>query len=410
MSEWITLFVVIMPFFLSFFIDFLGCPSFIKYSIDMAWVALLVIMFVRSRIFIKKNQRVVVMFVVAWLIYVTVGYIFNYQSLFYFLWGLRNNIRFYIAFMAYAFFFKEDDIYGVLNFFDYMFWINVPIVFFQFMVLGYKQDYLGGIFGVEKGCNAYTSILFVIVVAKSILLYIDGEEKTYKCLLKCAFALIIAAMAELKFFFVLFVIILVVALILTKFSWRKTLILLGVAVLMLFAGNILTIVFGEDERLTLGRLLELITARNYATAEDLGRFTAIPTISRDILNNWYERIFGLGIGNCDTSAFAICNTPFFQTHEHLHYSWFSSAFLFLETGYVGLILNLAFFVICLFMALVLIKREEGNTLFNKLAVIGATLCVIYTFYNSSLRKECGLIMYFILSLPFISKDENQHYE
>ena len=401
LSEWLAVFIVVMPFFLSFFIDFIGIPSFIKYSIDVAWILLLIIMFFHKQILICKGQTVFLLFVASWFLYVSIIYIFNFQSPFYFLWGIRNNLRFYIAFMAFIYFFGEDDVLGILNFFDYIFWINICLCFFQFFILGYRQDYLGGIFGVEKGCNAYTSILFVIVISKSILEYLDGKENALKCLLKCAIALIIAAMAELKLFFILFIIIVIVALLLTKFSWRKMLILMCVAVLMIFAGNILTIIFGENEKLTIERIMALITSTNYATAEDLGRFTAIPTISQNIFSNWYERLFGLGIGNCDTSAFAICNTPFYQTHGYLHYSWFSSAFLFLETGYVGLIINLSFFVICFIRSIILFKSQKSNRLFCQLAIISSLLCIIYTFYNSSLRKECGFLMYFILSLPFV---------
>lgn len=403
LSEWLVLFIIIMPFFLSFFIDFIGIPSFIKYFIDVAWVLLLVIMFFHRKIFLNKKQIVFFVFIIFWLLYVSVVYLFNFQSPFYFLWGIRNNLRFYIAFMAFVIFLQEDDAIGILDFFDYMFWIDICLCLFQFFVLGYSQDYLGGIFGTEKGCNAYTSILFVIVVSKSMLKFFDNKETTLKCLSKCALALVIAAMSELKFFFILFIIIVIIAMILTKFSWKKLLIIVGVAILLTFAGNILTVVFGESEKLTIDRILSLITSSNYATAEDLGRFTAIPTISKSIFSSWSDRLFGLGLGNCDTSAFAICNTPFYRTYEYLHYSWFSSAFLFLETGYVGLFINLSFYVICLVKTSIDLKRKKSNQLFCKLAIIVAFLCILYTFYNSSLRKECGLFMYFILSLPFIVK-------
>lgn len=401
MPEWLTLFVVFMPFFLSLLIDFIGLPSLVKYSIDVAWVLLLGFLFVRKQVQLNKKQLVFVLFTIGWLLYVGIVYVFHFQSPFYFLWGLRNNLRFYIAFIACSLFLKEEDAEGILNIFDYVFWFNIPVTFFQFFVMGYQQDHLGGIFGVEKGCNAYTSILFVIVITKSILWCLEGVESNVKCLLKCGFALIIAAMAEMKVFFVFFVIILLIAMLLSKFSWKKMLILLSTVVMIMFAGNILTVVFGEEERLTLSRVFELVTANNYATTEDLGRFTAIPTISENIFEDWSDRLFGYGLGNCDTSAFSICNTPFYQTHEYLHYSWFSSAFLFLETGYIGLGINLIFFVICFIQTIVLLKQKKGNMLFNKIAVIVAILSVVYTFYNSSLRKECGFIMYFVLALPFI---------
>ena len=209
-------------------------------------------------------------------------------------------------------------------------------------------------------------------------------------------------MSELKFFFLVFVIIGVVAMILTKFSWKKMFLLVAFAAVLSFTGSVLTILFGNNEELTVQRIMQLITSQNYATNEDLGRFTAIPTISRDFLIEWYEKLFGMGIGNCDTSAFAICNTPFYQANEYLHYNWFSSAFLFLETGYVGLILNLLFYCMVGFLSIKKMRSGKCNKFFCQMAVIFSIVCIMLTFYNSTLRKEVGYIAYFVLALPFIS--------
>lgn len=406
--QWLCLAIFALALCMSFLIDTLNVPSFIKYSVDVMWVVLLFMMIIGKRIQIKKNVTLFTILVFVWLIYVTFVYLFNYQSIFYFLWGIRNNFRFYAVFFAFATFLEEDDVYTSLRFVDVLFWINIPVTLFQFFVLGYKQDYLGGIFGVSRGCNAFTTILFALTVTISLIRYFDGKENGVICLLKSGVALIFAAMAELKFFFLLFVIMVILTMVMTKFSWKKLVVLILFAILLSFAGTILTNLFGSNDTLSFQRIIELITSENYATGEDLGRFTAIPNISRKILTRWYERLFGMGIGNCDTSAFAICNTPFYQTYEYLHYTWFSSAFLFLETGYVGLIFNLIFYFLVGFLAIKKIKSGKGNKLFCQIAVVFAVLCLILTFYNSALRKEVGYIAYFSLALPFIGADENDN--
>lgn len=400
--QWLSLGVFVLPLLFLGLIDFFKIPSFIKYGIDVMWVLLLVFMVFSRQINVKKNTAPFVVIVALWLIYITIGYIFNYQSVFYFLWGLRNNFRFYVAFFAFASFLDEDDSNLIFTFTDCLFWINIPVTFFQFFVLGYKQDYLGGIFGTERGCNAFTTILFVFVVARSLLLCFQGKEKVVICVLKSGFSLLLSAMSELKFFFLVFVIIGVLAMILTKFSWKKMFLLVAFAAVLSFTGSVLTILFGNNEELTVQRIMQLITSQNYATNEDLGRFTAIPTISRDFLIEWYEKLFGMGIGNCDTSAFAICNTPFYQANEYLHYNWFSSAFLFLETGYIGLILNLLFYCMVGFLSIKKMRSGKCNKFFCQMAVIFSIVCIMLTFYNSTLRKEVGYIAYFVLALPFIS--------
>lgn len=401
LSEWVAISIFVLPFCLSFLTDFLRLPDFVKYSIDVSWVLGFAYLFLRRNVLLNRKLLPFFILVSIWIVYVSIGNLVQYQSIFYYLWGMRNNLRFYIAFFSFAIILDEDTSYSCLKFVDFLFWVNAVVSVFQFFVLGYKQDYLGGIFGVERGCNAYSSILFAIVVTRSILLYMNGKEGSVSCLLKCMVALLISAMAEIKFFFVLFIIILAFSSFLTRFSWRKVVGLAIIALLITIAGSVLTVIFGVEQELTLQRIIDLATSSTYATTEDIGRFTAIPTISQRFLTDFFSKLFGLGIGNCDTSAFAICNTPFFQNYENLHYNWFSSAMLYLETGFIGLAINLSFFVLC-FWAAFKRFREDKTSLYAQMGIIFAIICVILTFYNSALRKEVGYIAYFALALPLIT--------
>lgn len=402
-TEWLTIYIFAIPFMLSFVIDFLSVPSFFKYTLDLCWVTVLAIMTFRKTWRIEKRLTPFIIQMVVWLLYTLIVYLFNFQSVFYFLWGFRNLFRFYVGFLAFAMFFREDMAKSALKAMDWMFWVNVAVSLYQFFVMGLKQDYLGGIFGVERGCNGYSTVFFILVVSKSVLSYMEGKEKAWLCLIKSAAVLLVAAIAELKFFFVIFVVILTMAAMLTKFSWRKYGLILITLVILMVANTVLTIIFGQGQTLSVGRIIDLIFSANYASTEDLSRFSAIPTISRTFLTTIPEKLFGMGLGNADTSAFAICNTPFFEAYGDLHYSWFNSAFLFLETGYIGLLLYLAFFVIAFFTAVKIYKNGSGDKLFCQMAIIYSVMCVLLTFYNSTLRRECALIAYFVLALPIISE-------
>lgn len=408
--QWLTYFIFVMPFAFAFLQGFLGLPGLVKYTIDITWILVTGLIFVRRKIIIDKKLIPFLVFVGVFIAYTFTIYIFNFQSVFYYLWGFRNNFRFYFAFIAFCMLFAEEDAEICFKLMDILFWINAVITFFQFFVLGYKWDYLGGIFGVEVGCNACSIIFFSIVLSKSVLLYMDKKESFFSCFSKCAVALVIAAMAELKFFFVLFVIILLMSTILTSFTWQKFILVFVCVLLILFAGSLLTQLFGEGSSISIERLLELTFAESYSSADDLSRFSAVPTISNSIMTNNSQRLFGLGLGNCDTSSFAICNTPFFQIYGDLHYSWFSSAFLFLETGYIGLTIYMAFFLMCFVFAWNMIARKQANELYCRMAVIASILCIVLTFYNSSLRMEVAYIMYFVLALPLISSKANIQYQ
>ena len=410
LPECLTLFVFFMPFFLSFLQDFLNLPGLVKYTIDIAWVMATAILFLRQKIEIDKRLIPFLIYIGIFFLYTLLFYVINFQSPFYFLWGLRNNFRFYFAFILFCIFLYKDDIKMCFRFIDIVFYIDVAVALFQFFVLGYKWDFLGGIFGVETGCNAYSMVFFTIVIAKSILQYMNKEEKLWLCGIKCFLALVVAAMSELKFFFIVFMVVLIMATLLTSFSWRKILIIAVAAMGVMFAGSILTVIFGENSTLSWDRIIQLVTAESYSSAEDLGRFTAIPTLANSIVVNPFEQLFGLGLGNCDTSSFAICNTPFYQTYSHLNYNWFSSAFLFLEVGYVGLFIYLFFFVMCFVFSWNQLRKDYDNKLYYQLAMIISVVCVLLTFYNSSLRFEVAYMMYFVLALPIVCSKSELRYQ
>ena len=405
--EWVTLFIFLFPLVMSLLLEFLKLPSVTKYTADVAWGLAFFSMGVFRRTERPAKYRWFVWLILSFLLYTFVVYIFHFQSAAYYLWGLRNNFRFYVAFLAFAMFFDEEEAMSCLNLLDGLFWVNAAVSAVQFFLLGYRQDYLGGLFGVEKGCNAYSAIFFSIVIAKSLLQFMNRKESMWYCFLKCGVTLVISAMAELKFFFILFVMILIMATLFTRFSWQKFAIILISAGLVSVGGSMLTVLFGEGSTISIERILELITAENYATAEDLGRFTAIPTLSREIMTDGWQRLFGLGLGNCDTSTFAVVNTPFYQSYAGLHYTWFSSAFLFLEVGAVGLVLYLVFFLTVFFAARRNKKTGASNELFCQIGMIMAPVCVVLTFYNSSLRMEVAYLAFFALALPFVGRDRRR---
>lgn len=400
--KYLAYFIFVMPFLMSFLTDIIGIPSFIKYTIDAVWLMSIALLFLRRKVLLDKNIIPFMIFIFAFFCYTLFIYALNFQSPFYFLWGFRNNFRFYFAFLVFCMVFVNEDIEFCFKFLDVLFWINVVVTIFQFFVLGFQQDYLGGIFGVEKGCNGYSIAFFSIILSKSILQFMSKKESAISCFSKCIVVIIIAALAELKFFFVIFAAILFLSTLFTSFSWRKFILILLSAFLVSTATSILTELFGAGNELTMDSIISYITKTNYSSENDLSRFTAISTLSDRIMKNNFERLFGLGLGNCDTSAFAICNTPFFETYSYLHYHWFSSALLFLETGYVGLAIYFIFFVMCFVFAFNRRKREGYDTLYCQMAMIMSVICLALTFYNGSLRFEVAYMVYFVLALPLIN--------
>lgn len=407
-TQWLTMFVAVMPLLMQALLQFFGLPSATKYLVDAALaVVVLFFFFTRLRyVSLERKALPFVVFLIALMSLCLVVYIFNYQSAFYFLWGMRNNFRFYFAFLAFIILLETDDVDRIFQLIDILFVINIFVSIYQIAVLGFVGDFCGGIFGVKAGSNGSTLLFFSIVTARSLLKYMNGDENTLICGAKCATALILSAFAELKFFFIVFVVILILASLLTRFSIKKFVIALAAVFVINFSTTILSDLFGSE--ISINKILGNLTYENYATADDVGRFTAIPRIAQTIHKTWLSKLFGMGLGNCDTAAFAICNTPFFRTHKSLNYIWFSSACWFLETGFVGLGMYLSFFAICFFKGVKRIRRKIGNLLYAQLSVIMAFMCLLLTFYNSSLRTDIAFLAYFILALPYIGDSEYMH--
>lgn len=394
--------LVLLPFLFPTMIQLLHFPWSIRYLCDVAWVFLLLLLILQRKTPTGGGRS---------LLRVTIGYFFitllaiipQLQSPFYYLWGLRNNLRFYILFLGCVYFLKQEDIEGWLRKFDILFWINAGVCLLQYALLGKRQDYLGGIFGVERGCNSYMNIFFVIVSAKSFLFYLSKRETLVQCAPKCGTAMVIAAWAELKFFYVELVVIIVVATLIADFTWRKVWILAGGFAGIVITANLLVELFPEFASfLSLKAIIATATnPAGYTGKGDLNRLTAVSTISQRFLVTPLSRIFGMGLGNCDYATADLLTTPFYHKYGWLNYAYLSIAFVFLETGYVGLLFFFGFFGITAIAGWKQSKAGGQQRLYCQISLVLAICAGMIGIYNSSLRSESGYMLYFVLSFPYV---------
>ena len=380
-------------------------PSVFKYGADVLWIGLVLCSLKKRRITIRQNLKPMVLLVVVLFGYAILIHLMYLQSAFYFLWGFRNLFRFYIAFFAYANLMNERNTEKWFAFVDIIFWVNVLLSIFQFVFLNVRQDYLGGVFGIGGGTNGYTVALLCIVVVRHMCLAFELKESLWKCMWICVASLLVSTMAELKVFFVLLVFILIVTAVLTKFSFKKVALMIIAGSAAFIGAQILVYWFGFENFFSISGVIEQATRANYSNsmAGDVNRLSAIPTLNRLILDAPIQRLFGLGLGNCDTAGFAIFNTPFFNKYSHLHYTWFTAPKLYLEMGYIGLAMYIAFFLLCLWQTYKAFYQKRGNRIYCQMAIVMAMICCVLSFYNASLSYEAAYMLYFILALPFLQQ-------
>lgn len=395
---WLIWLLIVLPFFLSWL------PDGAKYLLDAAWAALLIFLLrFRKRLDWPKLGRLPG-WAAAFLLFTLLAYLPQYQSGLYYLWGLRNNFRFYAAFFAFALFLTPGEVEDYWRLLDKLFWLNAALSLLQFYGFGIKGDYLGGLFGTEQGCNGYTNLFFAVVITKTMVYYLEKRETGLRCAAKCVAALYLAALAELKFFFVEFLVIAALAVLSAKVTWRKLLLLAGGCIGAAVFAGLLSVLFPEfSDWFSLGSMLRTAAAETgYASVGDLNRLTAVSGINARVFETWSQRLFGLGLGNCERSNFPLLTTPFYRRHAELHYTWMSVSFVYLELGWLGLVFFFGFFALVFFAALRR-ERQGGNRADCRIGRILAVLCVMIGVYNSSLRMESGYLAYFALALPFVGK-------
>lgn len=403
--------IVCFPFLFGLLNELLRLPWAIRYLLDVAWLILLLCQVESRRRSDRKTLNVTSFWIILFLIYTLVCYLFRFQSPFYYLWGVRNNFRFYAAFFAFVAFLTPDGIESYLSLFDKLFWLNAGVSLYQFFFLQLHGDHLGGLFSTVAGGNGYTNIFFLIVTSVSVVRYLEKQETIRACLAKCGAMLVIAAMAEMKFFFLEFILAVAMAVLFTDFSWRKAAVILGATVGVISCAALLMEIFpGWAGWFSWESILETATSdKGYTSSGDLNRLGAISRINELWLQNGWQRVFGLGLGNCDTAGYDIVNTPFFEKYGDMHYTWLSYAMIYLETGWIGLIFYFGFFVLVYWRICRIQKRSSGKlSTYCIISKIMAILCIVLSIYNSSLRTEAGYMAYFVLAIPFALRKGKQY--
>ena len=404
---YLQLLYILIVFFLR---DVLGFPSFITYITDLLLILSFIVCLGNIKKTIKKANANF-QFKVILLIFLSmiIGVVVNFVNPLYVIWGFRNNFRFFLFWISCIVLLQKEDIGKLLKLFSIFFWINIFAITIQYFIFGIAQDQLGGLFGIENGCNAYAIILCCITLCYAIAQYYGAKIKLLNVLLYCVAVFYWAALAELKVLYVEVGIIMILTALFLKPSVKKLLLIVTMFSAVIFGYLVLLNVFPDQvsSLTSLDGINSYLTSNGYTNTGDLNRFTALSEIQNKFFKgNWLNTLFGFGLGNCDTSSFEILSTPFFIKYEYLHYRWFTHAWLYLEQGAIGLSLLLLFL-----LSIFIFCFRRRNNLLGRYYIMTALYVVttlIGVIYNSSLQMESGYLIAFMLSVPFIiSKDKDK---
>ena len=324
---------------------------------------------------------------------------------------IRNIVRFPIFFLACATFLDENQIIHIYKILTAFFAINMVAIIYQYITfhppgVWMRGDMLNGLFGTETGGNTFVNVIFLIVVIYLLVCWINKEKSVIPFVLAVCASLLVSALIELKAFFV--EIIIIYGFYLVKKEKTKKEIFLNVffviAAIAISAIG-LQIMYREYPwfrgSLSVSSMIKSITGNGYTGDGDLNRFTGIFTIaSRFFHGNLTDVLVGIGIGNASQISVLGSKTIFFNMYSSSHYDWFSSTYMFVQGGALGLLSYLFTF------AYLFIKKKQ-NKRFELNVQIICILAVFLVFYGEALRTDAGYFIYFALASGFVKNEKNK---
>lgn len=395
---------IVFVCFMQLAISMFHFPSVITYGTDILLVVSLFFCLPKMQWKIKKTNYLLLYIIILMIIVNTlIGAIVNGVSPLLYLWGFRNNIRFYLFFVVCIVLLRGKDIYGILKILKIFFWINVLVCSYQYFVLHLFGDYVGGIFGIIQGGNGYLNVFLMINWAIILGEYSQNKVSLIKLFAVAIACTYIASIAELKVVYIEMIIMVGVCFIVMKPSLKTLgmitcLILgsiIGIKILMTVSPQSLDVIFDVESR------TRYLAGNGYTNSGDLNRFTALSSIHEMFFkDSFVGNLFGFGMGNCDTSSYTFLQSDFFIKYEYLHYRWFSHAWIYLEQGILGIVGIISFFVS---MIVLLIKNKKYVEIkeWHVSVIIISVFSMINIIYNSTMQTEACYLLAFTCAIPFV---------
>ena len=274
------------------------------------------------------------------------------------------------------------------------------------------MDFLGGTFGLERGCNAIVNIFLCVVVSITIVSWLNKKSKTLNMLFYMFVSLYWGVLSELKMFFIEFIIIIILALFLVRKNETRKLHIIFVSIIGIFVAiNALAWVFPYYSN-----FFNIASIISYAKNVNLGyagfgRISAIPQITSLFFKENFDYIlFGLGVGSAEFSGISFLNSQIYETFKQYQYFSYFHAFMYVERGIIGLIWYLLFFGSSIIIGIRSIRGcNDRYTYLMQMSIIISICSIITMIYDIGLRTSTsGYLAFLMCSLPYLLKLRSHH--
>lgn len=418
---WLIYFEIIYNMIIKFMIGNLGLPLILNYFSDFILIWIIIEFLVQKG---KKGLVIPKSLIIGFLILIfisVISFIYNLYSPFLYIWGFRNNFRFLLFAMMCAVYLDHDDIKTIIEILFGYFLLNILIVTYQFFFISYTDfaigDFISGLFsnGAERGGNASLNWLMSIVCTYAIVQYLNKEAKIQKFIICLTGSLYMAALAEIKLFFVQIIIIGILAMIICKKSFKSFgFLILGICMLGISIKLFYYLFPDFANFFKKDRILAYVLEGGYSSGKtrDIGinRFTAITYVFKHYLQSNIDKLIGIGLGNADFSSFSFLTSYFYTKNNWSGYTFFYSAFITIELGIIGLISYILIILNYLRKAITVKINSYEDKSIKQSTIIISIICLAAIFSNQTMKLEASAyLVHCVLAFPFILEKQNVGY-
>lgn len=352
--------------------------------------------------------------------YSLVGLLINGYSPLLYLWGFRNNYRFFFFFFACCACLDRDEVCSICSMFAKLLPFNVVLCTLQYFqlrnsgdarVLKFLGDYIGGLFGAAQGSNRIMNVylLFVFCWYTSKILQKKISLVKYVSIFASCFYIVI--LSELKIAFFEFILAGGILILLVSKKVHKIVYFVLGGCLIITGVNVWS-AFNPGSAKLLSSLTEMLNYASASTygANSLNRLTVIPQMKQVLFSgDTIGHLLGLGLGNADTSAYSFLTSKIYNAYGYLRYNFFMHGMLYIETGIIGLFGYSLYFIVGFYKSVtrVIAKRNKEDALLYA-GTVFYLIALICIFYNTTLRNEVSAYLsFFFMSIPFVWANTEQ---
>lgn len=346
----------------------------------------------------KTKLKVALAIIIVMSFFALIGVILNQVAPMNVLMGFRGQIMPMALCFGAAAYLTVNDYHRIFGLFYKFQWLNLACTLIQFFVYGLTSDYNNGAFTGGAEQNFFCSIL--------IAYYFYAYNNKLATLRQFLFILIssftIAILQDEKFIFIAVILILINYLFNQKISFRNIIGILLLSLSLIFALRNLD----DSQSNSIGSIDNAI---EYSQTAGLGygfpRIGSSSLISEMFFDSPVKKMFGLGLGTGTENKAPGVDLSFSYQYGGLCYFLFTFQNVFLQTGWLGIITFVSFFV----YLYIYNRRWKQKSPYQykwlyDVAISISLITILIIWYNGTLRVYYAVLPYIILGLgPCLTK-------